>query len=50
VTIGDAQHLQQLPSGAGSQHTQAGQIGLLELIGADVKYIPRKIDPYRSLY
>lgn len=34
MTIGDAQHLQQLPSGAGSQHTQAGQIGLLELIGA----------------
>ncbi|CAH2036437.1 unnamed protein product [Thlaspi arvense] len=31
----DAQHLQQLPSGAGSQHTQAGQIGRLGPVGSE---------------
>lgn len=47
MTIGDAQHLQHLPSGAGSQHTHAGQIGLVGPIGPNSNYIPRKIYPYR---
>lgn len=44
MTIGDAQHLQHLPGGAGSQHTQAGQIGRMGPIETEI-YILHQTNP-----